>query len=385
MRLEEQQKKEAALQAANVFANNAVGSHSDSTACLAIPCPSFRPNLCPSSTSTPLPPPSPSDLPSPNFLYRPVQLSKNVEVVHQNSVQLSKPLNIGENEVGLPAISGPGQGKWPRLWNGEQNLEGEGRMLDHRRFAFWPRVNFPYESNALVLPLPQRSHQYHHPPSSMVNVSSGTSSSSVLKFQMEPPSNQSFCDNNCAPLSPKEEKMVGMKRSYPFSPESPTAPSCQCKSQPAHFTSISRSDESASCSNGCTNHLEPSTKHIRDDAPNISPLPEKNASGVIRENKELNGDFLTLAPPAPATQPLNVKYKHPLAYSGYREEELFEFGCPSSQEFTKDAIQRPGSSRLIEQPPFSFFPTKVEIDRATISARDGIGKIAEPVDLSLKL
>ncbi|KAL2483572.1 uncharacterized protein Fot_45016 [Forsythia ovata] len=373
IRLDEQQKKEAALQAANFLANNAIGSHGDSTACLAIPSPSVRPNFCSSSNSIPLPPPSPTDLPSPNFLYMPVQSSKNVKVLLPNSVQLSKHLNVGGKEIGLPAISSPGQGNWPRLWNGEQNLEGEKQILDHRRFAFWPRVKFPYESNALVLPLPQRSHQFQHPSSSStVNVSSGTSSSSVLKFQMEPPSNQIFHDNNYAPLSPKDEKMVGMKRSYPFSLESPTAPSCQCKFRPTYVTSTSRSDESASCSNGCTNHLEPSCKYIREDPPNTSPLPEQNDSGVIRENKELNGDFLTLAPPAPATQPL--KHKHPLAYSGYREQELTDFGCLSSQELAKDSIQRPGPSRSIERPPFSFFPTKMQIDQAIIHARDGNGK-----------
>ncbi|KAL2466791.1 WAS/WASL-interacting protein family member 1 [Abeliophyllum distichum] len=376
IRLEEQQKKEAALQAANNLANNAIGSHSDSTACLAMPCPSVRPNLCSSSNSIPLPPPSPTDLPSPNFLYMSVQSSKNVKVLHPNSVQLSKPLNVGRKEIGLPAILGPGQGNWPRLWNGEQNLEGEKQILDHHRFAFWPRVKFP---------LPQISHQFQHPSSSTVNVSPGTSSSSVLKFQMEPPSNQIFCDNNYAPLSPKDEKMVGMKRSYPFSLESPTAPSCQCKFQPTYVTSTSRPDESASCSNGCTNHLEPSNKYIREDPPNTSPLPEQNASGVIRENKELNGDFLTLAPPAPATLRLNLKHKHPLAYSGYQEQELTDFGCPSSQAFAKGSIQRPGPSRSMERPTFSFFPTKVQIDQAIIHARNGNGKIGEPVDLSLKL
>ncbi|CAA2981623.1 Hypothetical predicted protein [Olea europaea subsp. europaea] len=132
IRLEEQQKKETALKAANVLANNAIGSHSDSTACLTIPCPSFKPNLCPSSNSISLSPSSPNDLPSLNFLYRPLQWSKNVKVVHQNSVQLSIPLNIGGNEIGLPAISCPGQGNRPRLWNGEQHLEGERQMLDHR-------------------------------------------------------------------------------------------------------------------------------------------------------------------------------------------------------------------------------------------------------------
>ncbi|CAI9780618.1 unnamed protein product [Fraxinus pennsylvanica] len=116
IRLEEQQKKGAAVQAANILANNAIGSHNDSTACLAIPCPSFRPNLCPSN-SVPLPPLSPTDLPSLNFLHRPVQSSKSV--LHPNSVQLSKPSNIGGNEIGLPATSGPGQGNWPRLWNGK--------------------------------------------------------------------------------------------------------------------------------------------------------------------------------------------------------------------------------------------------------------------------
>ncbi|CAI9763502.1 unnamed protein product [Fraxinus pennsylvanica] len=68
LRLEEQQINGASVQAANILANNAICSHNDSTACLAIPRPSFRPNLC-SSNSIPLPPLSPTDLPSLNFLH----------------------------------------------------------------------------------------------------------------------------------------------------------------------------------------------------------------------------------------------------------------------------------------------------------------------------
>ncbi|KAI3441492.1 uncharacterized protein J3R85_002076 [Psidium guajava] len=69
---------------------------------------------------------------------------------------------------------------------------------------------------------PVRKVQYDHPPL-LVNSSPVTSSASSLNYQMEPPSNQSH-HGSYFPALPLEEKMIGMKRSYPFSLENPPAP-----------------------------------------------------------------------------------------------------------------------------------------------------------------
>ncbi|XP_011082736.1 transcription factor SOX-4 isoform X3 [Sesamum indicum] len=251
IRLEEQRKKEA-LQAANVLANNAIGSPSDTAS---VQCPNFGSSLSPSPNSVPLPQ-SPTNFPSPNALYRsappvPVQITKQLD-----------------GELGLQLISGPGNGNWPRLWNGEYSHEGENQRVEHLGFAFRPpQVNLPYETNAAVVPLPsvpQRSYQLQRPSSSssVVNFSSGISPSSVLSSQMEPPSNQSLRGNSYTSSRPEEDKMVGMKRSYPFSLESPTATSFPGNFHPAIAASRSRSDELPSCSSEYTVPTEPRNKYM---------------------------------------------------------------------------------------------------------------------------
>lgn len=161
IRLEEQRKREA-LQAANVLANNAIGSVNDAATCLAVRCPSFGPTLSPSPNLVPHPP-SPTNFPSPNALYRSAP---------SVPTQITKQLNQGGVDIGLQAISSPGNGNWSRLWNGEYNLEGEKHRVDYLGVAFRPQVNLQYESNAPVGPLPslpQRSYQFQQPSSPVVS------------------------------------------------------------------------------------------------------------------------------------------------------------------------------------------------------------------------
>ncbi|KAK6134530.1 hypothetical protein DH2020_031700 [Rehmannia glutinosa] len=321
IRLEEQRKKEA-LQAANVLANNAIGSASD---------PSFGPNLSHSPNSVQLPA-------SPNALYRSAPLGPT---------QMTKQSNGNGDEIGLQAVSSPGNGSWPRL--------------DNLGFSFSPQVNVQYEPNTgPVVPLtgvPQRSYQFQRPPSSVVNASSGISPPFVLSSQMEPPSNQSFCGNNYTSLWPEEDKIVGMKRPYPFSLESPPpTPSFLRNSHPTFAASRSRSDELPSSSSGYTAQTEPRNKYIRDGPSNSTPLPEQNPSEVIRDDVPLNGDFLTLAPP------VNSKNKHPFDYSGHQGPEISDNKSLPSQQ---------GPSVSKEQ-PFSFFPIKSPTDQIT-DQRNGNG------------
>lgn len=131
MRLEEQQKKDS------------------------IEISSFRLPFPPSPNSIPLPPPSQTNIPSPNALFRHTPLVSNSETVHQSSES--------------KAIMSPRYGDWSTISNGEFNLEGESRILDNHGLAFQPIVNVSYDTNASVLRLPsvpQRSHQSHQLPSS---------------------------------------------------------------------------------------------------------------------------------------------------------------------------------------------------------------------------
>ncbi|KAG8364882.1 hypothetical protein BUALT_Bualt18G0044800 [Buddleja alternifolia] len=369
---EEQQKKEEALQAANILAKKAIDDHVTNPS-LAIQCPKFRPNLSHLPLST-------TNLPSPNALFRQSPSAPNLETLHEiSSVQIPKQISAGGVELGLDSNSSPGDRNWSRLWSSEHNLGGEKQMLDNHGFAFRPpQVN---ESNAYapVLPLPsrpQRSHQFQHSFSfpSMVNAASGiSSSSSVLSSQIEPPSNQSSRGNNYTPFWPDEDKMVGMKRSYPFSLESPPASSFN-----TYPSSISRSDDLALCSNRYAPQMEPRNKYIREGPSNSNPLTEQNQSEVIRDNGTLNGDFLTLAPPEVATSPpWDTKNKNYWDYSS-------ELECTVRQENAESHNHWLGQSGSIEQ-SFSFFPMKLQIDRNTPQVSSGNGEKGETIDLNLKL
>ncbi|XP_075479072.1 uncharacterized protein LOC142519932 [Primulina tabacum] len=307
----------------------------------------FRPPFPPSPNSIPLPSPSQTNLASPNALFRHTPLVSNSETTHQSSAS--------------KAILSPRYGDWSGFSNGEFNLEGESRMLDSHGLAFQPRVNVSYNTDASVLPLPsvpQRSHQSHQLPSS--SLTANPSPSSVLSYRMELPSNQIFRSNNYIPLYPEEDKMVGMKRAYPFSLETPPAPSFNRNFHSTYSASISKSEELISCSNRYTIHLEPRNKYIREGPSNSSPLHERNHNEVNTDTGMLNGNFLSLAPPMAVPLPVNSNSKRALSYS--------------SQEHSKSQIQGSG---LVEQSSFNFFPVKLPNNQPT--TKD------ETIDLNLKL
>ncbi|BBH01699.1 sodium/calcium exchanger family protein / calcium-binding EF hand family protein [Prunus dulcis] len=141
---------------------------------------------------------------------------------------------------------GHGNNNVPNLWNPcDFNLdqkESSNSGIDPG-LAFRSTLNLPFESNNPIWPLtnvPQRTQPYHQqppPPPSMVNVSSATSSSSVLNFQIEPLQTKAITAtiHLCGRMKKRE------------------APSCS--------TSIS----------------------------------ESNSRNSIKENGSVNGDFLTLA------------------------------------------------------------------------------------------
>ncbi|KAL0320629.1 UNVERIFIED_CONTAM: hypothetical protein Sradi_5324400 [Sesamum radiatum] len=225
---------------------------------------------------------------------------------------------------------------------------------------------------------------FNAPNLGQMNSSTGISPSSILSSQMEPPSNQSSRGNNYVPSWSEEEKMVGMKRSYPFLVESQPSRSLNCNFHPSYAASLSRSDEFDSCSNGYKAHMEPRNKCIRESSSNSSPQPEQNPSEVNRDKRLLNGDFLTLAPPVVVSPPSNSEQKNTLDYSGYQRPKLYEYERMPCQDYAKRHIHHPGPSGSVER-SVSFLPITLQIDQTTTRVSNGNGEKTETIDLSLKL
>ncbi|CAL5393531.1 unnamed protein product [Camellia sinensis] len=196
----------------------------------------------------------------------------------------------------------------------------------------------------------------------------------TLQFQQQPSSSS---------MVNEEEKMVGMKRPYPFPPNNPPGPSFPCKFPPIFVPPITRSDESASCGNGGTVNIEPNNPIFREGPSSSTVLCELNPKKVVKENGNLNGDFLTLASPPTALPQSSSKYKHPSLYQTPYTRELSELQFLPHQGSAEDPIHHPGPQK---QPLYSFFPpAKAWIDQATTTVSGCNGEVGEKLDLHLKL
>ncbi|KAJ8561023.1 hypothetical protein K7X08_027213 [Anisodus acutangulus] len=329
--------------------------------------------------------PSMMDLPSKNCVFRPSASALVLDGFHPKSLQSSKPLG----ELSWTSVSGPGSGdNCSKLWSCEYSPERESQQGNRNRHGvvFGPNVDFPNELHNPILPLPsvlQRSQQYQQPScsSSMMNISSGiSSSSSVLNYQMEPPSNQNYYSCNYLPLWPEEVKMVGMKRPYPFSPEFPPVPQFHCKFPPGCVSLPSRSPESASCSNDCAASLESGNLLKREVPSGSRNLSESKPRNVVRQNKALNGDFLTLAPPTAA-----FPYQHSSS-STLQSQEIVTLESVTCQRGAEEPTTSSALSRSVQQPIFGFFPTaKLQIDQEGTNKRNCHVEVGGNVDLNMKL
>ncbi|XP_019153965.1 PREDICTED: uncharacterized protein LOC109150497 isoform X2 [Ipomoea nil] len=377
IRLEEQHRRDNPFQAVSLLSPNSMVSSLQIPQSHSILLPNIsRPHLSSSPSSTPLPPPPPPpDITSPSFRASPT--SKVDQPLHSNpAVQFSKQLNLGGGDRGRLMI--PGNSYWPKLWNGEYNLEGE----NHHGITFRPNINLPIESHTSVLPLP-RSQQYQQPASSsMVNNLSEISSSSVRNFQIEPPSNQNYRGNDYAPLWPEEVKMVGVKRPYPFSPEYPPLPSFNYKFPHGYVPSTSRPNEPTSCTNGSiVINVESRNLPIREDTSNSNNAQfDSNSRSFNQENGGLNGDFLSLAPPSAALQ-IDPRYHH------YSRNPLPLNQEASSQRGGEEFMKRSGINESAEPQIFSFFPAaKVQTTDVEESPKRRYNSDSNGVvDLNLKL
>ncbi|GMJ10148.1 TCP Interactor containing EAR motif protein 3 [Hibiscus trionum] len=222
-----------------------------------------------------------------------------------------------------------------------------------------------------LMPFPQHLQQQEQPSSSMVNLPSRTSSTSVMNFQMEPPSNQSYYYKNFKPFLPEEEKVIGMKRPYPFSLDNSPGPSFHTKHYPPIVHSNNGQFEATSSTSNATItfDFESGTSNFR-EGPSCS-----TSNGVFARG------FLTLAPPTTTSMCSASKSKLPQSNALAYQQASFE-----------DSLMKQGSGGgglNLQRPYYSFFPppAMAEIERAsavtmTNRKREEVGG---HVDLNLKL
>ncbi|KAM0997938.1 hypothetical protein ACFX2C_007768 [Malus domestica] len=410
IRLEEQQKKAAAAAILSTTPPSSLSSPTKSTS-----------SSCPSSVSIrhfyqpPSSIPFPSlDLPSPNSIFQPPLIRPAHSGVDGRKLMISSgtvPFGM-RNSYNNNNINGCGNGNHvPNLWN-----PCEFNVLDHKEssnpgldpgLAFRSNLNVPFESNnnnpiRALSNFRTRTHQFHQqhppppppppppssPPPSMVNVSTATSTSSVLNFQIEPPSNQSYYSNS-APMWPDEEKMVGMKRPYPFSLENPSVPSINFKF-PTFVAPPIRTDEGTSCGNRSPFNFDPAINPNFREGPSWSnSISESNSRSSIKENGSVNGDFLTLAPPSTSWTCPSPKLKLPPSYLAFHNCEVPDFeSFPYQGNNADDTYYQPGPSIPNPQQAFySFFPpAKSQNGRAATTLNNNCnGEVGESVDLKLRL
>ncbi|KAH9763841.1 hypothetical protein KPL70_001310 [Citrus sinensis] len=287
--------------------------------------------------------PCSSSISSPNSMFMPSSCSsviQNIEILNSKANTVPSTNNPAGCSSSSVSIHHGHAANVHKLHNScDYSLEKESAGVD-------PGLNFRSNFNNLpfdsvpVWPFPssmQRPQLFLHPSSSMVfESSSATSSSSIINFQMEPPSNQSYYSNNYPPMWPEEDKMVGMKRPYPFSIDHPPAFSTLHYKIPpiVHPRVISRSEDSASCGRGHTLIFEPGFAMSREGSScSAFMLEPNNSKKSIKENGVLNGGFLTLAPPTSTSLCQGSKFKRPPHFLAFTNSEFPDFELLPYQAF----------------------------------------------------
>ncbi|KAG8502528.1 hypothetical protein CXB51_000107 [Gossypium anomalum] len=341
IRLEEQQKK-------------------DPGASLILPLiPSFHPPNHPSSSSS--------------------SSSSSIADVSPPPTSFFRPQNIdGNTSAAVPLTSSVNGHKF---WGSccEFNIEKGCPGLDPG-WIFRTNLSLPYESEPVwSLPsLMQRGQPFHQhqPPPSMMNLSSRTSSStSVMNIQTEPPSNQKYY-KNYTPLLP-EEKVIGMKRPYPFSLDNAPGPPLHTKYPPI-VHSIYGQIETTSSTKDTTFNFEP-------DASNFS---SKEGPSCSTSNGVFTRDFLTLGPPATTSMCSTSKSKHPPSNPISYELPDLDSLVYHQASFGDSIMKQGGGGFTQHRPYYSFFPpamAQIEGANTVTMANCKSGEVAGHVDLNLKL
>ncbi|KAJ6364284.1 hypothetical protein OIU76_029266 [Salix suchowensis] len=262
----------------------------------------------------------------------------------------------------------------PTMWNSCQpnaDIRGPG-MASANPFSIrstnGPSQLFPSSS------MTQRS---QYPPAPMINFfpesvasSSSTPPSSAVMYQgIEPPSNQTSHHHNNS-VWPDEDKMVGSKRSFPFSMEAPPLP--HHYRVPAFSRQFSRQDSSLACASHNIANPEQIEAVSRDK--NIGS--KRNTDyGVAKGNFLLFGCPTIPSPSTHISQQEQSRSKHPQPF----------------EKSTEDSQQRsaPGSGSICNKPPFSFLlpveqKSKVETN-FSLNNDERIEARGDGIDLDLRL
>ncbi|MED6218771.1 hypothetical protein PIB30_029739 [Stylosanthes scabra] len=249
--------------------------------------------------------------------------------------------------------------------------------------------NFPYESNHVwTLPnLGQRAPQFHYQlPSSMANVSPAGISSAppppVPNFSREPPSNQNCNDNGL--LGRQGEKIIGVKRPYPFCLDAPPVPAFNYKLHPFSDMQTNAATLYASGFN-----YDASNSTLRELPSCCASNSELNSRKRKKQSENFNGDFLSLAPPTPTSCPPS-RMKPFSPFLAFPNQDYPEFQSQSFQGTIEDQVPPPQPCNRFNQPPqpfYCFFPpaaSESQIGQTTARTQN-VNGVEEDVDLNLKL
>ncbi|GAB4849416.1 hypothetical protein Ancab_004213 [Ancistrocladus abbreviatus] len=330
------------------------------------------------SSSSSLRPPYPANLPSPKTLFRPAPCRPNIENFHRLS---RPPLNQTYREgfhVVRPPLWVPTSANYPKMWHPYKfNQEGENSRRD-RGLPFSSNMhNSPTGSLPDFMP---KAQSYQQSPSWM-NASS--MDSSLLNVQMEPPSNQRYY-NTYGSLVPVEERMVGMKRPYPFPLENPPGRPFLRKFPPVSYPAT-RSGESTSCGDRSSFNLGNAVPVFRAVPPHPRGVAEPSLK-IFRENTVSSGEFLTLAPPRftlphPSHRFMQSSVQMSSHNPNFYNLESLPYRGNAENQVTSSI---PGGST--QRPFFRFLPpAKVQEAPTPTDSTSGDGGAGEGVDLNLKL
>lgn len=314
------------------------------------------------------------DFMPPNSIFRPVPPHpvQNVEVPSAGAFPLVNRARGCGLEIDRQSGAMIVPEHFPYMWNfPEYGGEIKTSLVDPGS-QLCSRPSLPMDSGWPSLG-PARKVQYDYP-TLLTKASPVTSSAPSLNYQMEPPSNQSHY-GNYFPALPLEEKMVGVKRSYPFSLENPPAPYYPFR-LPVLGHSNSTPDEPHSRGNGNFSFRE---------GPSCPPLVlEPNMSKSIKSSGTMGGEFLTLGPPATST-PLELK--QPSALLTLNDQNVPDFESRAPEGFQEGLGFRQASNwRYQENPRYNFLPpSMVPNKQANTHMNNCDNDPGASIDLNLKL
>ncbi|XP_028793008.1 uncharacterized protein LOC114748723 [Neltuma alba] len=294
--------------------------------------------------------------------------------------------NVDDNKVSNTVIV-PGHGIVSEFRGSDENNDFEKSSVVEHGLVFLSSL--PHESNSnSIRPLPKWvriTQPRQQPPSSMVNGSSGTSSTPSLRYSiMEPPSNQNQ-SGHWMPLQMQPEKMIGMKRSYPFSQDVPPAP---FNFRLPTIAAPMKMNETC-CGSGSGFYYAANATFREVPSSSTSNL-EANSKRLNTVNENFNGGILAVSTPTPTSSSPPSKSKSPPTVLAFHNQEYPQQDSHSCQGIVEGQItQAPVFSRFnqLQQPFYIFIPPvakAAQVGQTAARTQNGNG-VRESVDLNLKL